>query len=91
MDILQLSIALAVGDLCKRDPTSYKETALMPVKKKQNNSNTALHSFHSALRAAQFKRTSHLLQCLSYLCQNAPVSTNGSGQSALTILVTKGK
>lgn len=45
---LQLSIALTIGDLCKRDPTSHKETALVLVKRNQNNSNIALHSFHSA-------------------------------------------
>lgn len=42
--MLQLSIALSIGDPCEGDPLSYRQTEMMLVKKNLNNSKQSLHS-----------------------------------------------
>lgn len=44
MDLLQLSIALSVGDPYEGDPWSYRQRELMLVKKTLNNCKQSLHS-----------------------------------------------
>lgn len=44
--MLQLSIALSIGDPCEGDPLSYRQTEMMLVKKTLNNSKQSLHSAH---------------------------------------------
>lgn len=70
-----------------KHPMSSKETVLILVKKSLNNSNTSLHGFHSA---EELHGSKWHLGFFS-VCRNAPVSTNSSGQPALTVLVTKRK
>lgn len=42
--MLQLRIALNIGDPCEGDPRSYRQTVMMLVKKTLNNSKQSLHS-----------------------------------------------